>query len=382
MLPAVISLAHAEQPVAVQGRPRRRDLRPVRRGARNQAREVRRHRVAGDALRHRLAGQVGEAPSGRTSGRVQVARHDEGTVHLARDLRILGGRVVGHLRDRVLRGRALHLHVGHGGVAEAGERVVADRERPLGEVALAGDREVPGEVEAVAGDAGPLKCREQPLHVGPACLHGGIVRLQPVAVHAERLLRLDDLAVRSLQVPQRDDVVPALVEVDGRADDQVHVRGIGGIRVHLGPDQMAAAGVRVQHHDGLIGVVRALDVGDRHGAGAVERGLRVEAGHLGRDLLAGAEAVVAVPLLRLNRVARDVARHRQGVQVQAPARVGGGIGDREEVVRPRLQADGRVERVTSLLAGCGRSGSGHERDRHNDQCRAQPESVAKQDPLP
>ena len=145
---------------------------------------------------------------------------------------------------------------------------------------------------------------------------------------------------------------------------------------------MAAAGVRVQHHDGLIGVVSALDVGDRHGAGAVNAACVSEAGHLGRDLLAGAEAVVAVPLLRLDRVARDVARHRQEVQVQAPAGVGGGIGDREVVVRPRLQADRRVERVTSLLAGCGRSGSGHERDRHNDGCQAQPETVAKQDPLP
>ena len=95
----------------------------------------------------------------------------------------------------------------------------------------------------------------------------------------------------------------------------------------------------------------------------VERGRRVEAGHLGDDLLAGAEAVVAVPLVGADRVAGDVARHRERVQVEAPAGVGGRVGDREVVVRPRLQADGRVERVAPLLAGRGRRGRGQERDR-------------------
>ena len=52
----------------------------------------------------------------------------------------------------------------------------------------------------------------------------------------------------------------------------------------------------------------------------LEGGRVVEAGHLRDDLLAGAEAVVAVPLVGPDRVAGDVARHREEVQVRAAGR--------------------------------------------------------------
>ena len=87
----------------------------------------------------------------------------------------------------------------------------------------------------------------------------------------------------------------------------------------------------------------------------LERGLGVEAGHLRDDLLARAEAVVAVPLVGADRVAGDVARHAERVQVEPPPRVGGRVRGGEVVVRPGLQADGRVEWIAAQLARSARA---------------------------
>jgi hypothetical protein len=56
--------------------------------------------------------------------------------------------------DGEARRATLHLEVLEVGVAELGEGVIPDRQRPLAQVALAGHREVPGEVEVGAFDPG------------------------------------------------------------------------------------------------------------------------------------------------------------------------------------------------------------------------------------
>ena len=60
------------------------------------------------------------------------------------------------------------------GVAELREGVVAHEERPLAQVALARDREVPGQVERLALDARPLERAEDALHVRPPRVDGGV----------------------------------------------------------------------------------------------------------------------------------------------------------------------------------------------------------------
>ena len=71
----------------------------------------------------------------------------------------------------------------------------------------------------------------------------------------------------------------------------------------------------------------------------------VEPGDAGEDRAARGEAVVAVQLGRVDRPARDVARHRQRAERQAATGGGGRVGDGEAVVRERQQAGGRVGRV-------------------------------------
>ena len=104
---------------------------------------------------------------------------------------------------------------------------------------------------------------------------------------------------------------------------------------------MALARPGIDDEDRLVGVIGAPDVRDRNSAGVLEGRGRVQARHLGDDLLARAEAVVAVPLLGPDRVVGDVARHVEQLEVQPPAGVGGRVGDSEVVVRPGLKADRR-----------------------------------------
>ena len=99
---------------------------------------------------------VGVELEGAAGGaaREQVAGHGERSLHDAGDVGVLGRREVLHAGD-VNCGAALdHGTVGEVGVAELREGVVADVEHPGGDVLVAGDREVPGEVEVLALDAG------------------------------------------------------------------------------------------------------------------------------------------------------------------------------------------------------------------------------------
>ncbi len=240
------------------------------------------------------------------------------------------------------------------GVAEAQQRVVAGRDRAVAEAVLAGDREVPGHVQVRALEAVRLERRDQALHVRAPALDRGLLGDQPVAVDAERQRRLDARARGVLEVAERDDVAVPLLEVAGRADDQVRVRRVARLAgdqrvgVDLGPDRVALAGLGVDHHDGLVVVVVGAEVVDRDDPRVVERGLRLDLGDLDDDHVAGAEAVGAQVVGVVDRHPVLVFRHRLQVQRQAPAGVSGAVGDREVVVRPRLQADGRVDEVAAV----------------------------------
>ena len=98
-------------------------------------------------------GPEGEATARRAVGR-QVARDLVGADDLPRDLRVLRLGEVLDVGDRERRRGPLNRQVGHRRVAELGEGVVAHRQHPPGDVLVAGDREVPGEVEVRAPDAG------------------------------------------------------------------------------------------------------------------------------------------------------------------------------------------------------------------------------------
>src|SRR5947208_12350029 len=115
----------------------------------------------------------------------------------------------------------------------------------------------------------------------------------------------------------------AFIEIDRRTDDQVDVIGVRRVRIELRPDQLPLACSRVEHHDWLVSIEGARDVGDRYGPRAMEGSRVVEPWDLGDDLLSGAEAVVAVPLVWADRVARDVTRHVLELEVQPPSGVGG-----------------------------------------------------------
>jgi hypothetical protein len=122
-------------------------------------------------------------------------------------------------------------------------------ERPLREALATGDGEVPGEVEALARDAGLVQLPEQLPEVGPPALDEPLLRLLRVSVEAEVPACLQGPSARVLQVAQRDDVALALGEVLGRADDEDPVPGRVGVRVDLGPDEVALAGARVDDDD-------------------------------------------------------------------------------------------------------------------------------------
>ena len=177
---------------------------------------------------------VGELGAGRAAVLVQVAGDLHRALDAARDLArhaALAGRGrVALVETRVIVevGRvALDHAVGEVRVAEARERVVADRRRAAGDALLAGDGEVPGHVEAGAIDAGlGDEVVDDRLHVGPARLDLGLVGDVVVAVDAEPDRRLDRLVVRVAQVAQRDDVALAEVEVLRRPDDQVDRAGV------------------------------------------------------------------------------------------------------------------------------------------------------------
>ena len=118
---------------------------------------------------------------------------------------------------------------------------------------------------------------------------------------------------------------------------------------------------------GWLRVVCAPDVRDRNGARLLEGSRRVEPGDPRDDLLARAEAVVAVPLLGPDRVVGDVARHVEQLEVEPLAGVRGRVRDGEEVVRPRLEADRGIERVTRRVRRRGRQREQRKRGNQREQ---------------
>ena len=201
----------AEQPVPVERGPRRAHRRPVDCGTRDEAGEVRDRRVAGDRLRDRGAGPVGEARARRAAGRVQVARHGEVAVDLACDLVVLAA-LAAVAAARGVVGRARSPRTGARSPGPGGPRGWcrrAPRKRRRGccsarsaQVALARDREVPGEIQVPGPDSGMPERHQDLLHVGPPGLDGGVRRAEAVAVDAERLLRPDRVAVRILRAAE------------------------------------------------------------------------------------------------------------------------------------------------------------------------------------
>ena len=118
---------------------------------------------------------------------------------------------------------------------------------------------------------------------------------------------------------------------------------------------MPLAGCRVDHKDRRIGIVVLREVRDRHCALDASVVFDCDTGHVGHDHLARREAVVAVPLGRIDRLAGRVARHGQRIEIDAL--VGSALrrrlraarrrGHRKVIAREREQAVRRIEHVAA-----------------------------------
>jgi hypothetical protein len=128
---------------------------------------------------------------------------------------------------------ALDLPVGQIRVSEPPERVIADVQHPLGQATLAGDGEVPGQVEIVPLDPGLLERREDVLHLPEASPVDLRVAVTRVDVRRERGIARDDTTRPVAHRTQRDDVPGALGEVGGRTDDESPACGIGRVGVEF-----------------------------------------------------------------------------------------------------------------------------------------------------
>ncbi len=223
-------------------------------------------------------------------------------------------------------------------------------ERPAGEALAARDREVPGEVELLAPDArAPERAEDAARSARGGPRPPGCGLRSRSARNAGWAWRRRPLRVA--QVAQRDDVALALVEVHRRPDDQRHVARVGRVRVELGPDQLALERARVDDHDRLARVERALDVGDRHRAGARGRPRACRGpGTFVTIMLPGLKPSLAVVGRGADRLAEPVARHPVVAEREPLAGRAGGVGAREVVVRPRIEARRRVERIAGERA--------------------------------
>jgi hypothetical protein len=348
----VTSPGAPEQAVPVE----RRAQRPRRRALRDHADDVREHRVARDAL-GLAVGTEAELRAGWAARRIEEAGHLDvaadacGVAQVAPAVECHGllGSVIRDVRirgeDRLAPGRNAVRQIR---VAELRERLVADPQGPAAEALAAGNGEVPGEVELLALDAGAPERVEDLLEVGAAGVDPGVGLL--VAERAEGWLGIEEVALRVAQVPERDDVALALVEILRRPDDQRDVARVRRVGVELGPDQLTLERARVDDDDRLGGVVGPLDVRDRHGTGAPERLGRVEARDLGHHHVARAEAVAPVVGRRADGLPEAVLRHPVLLEGEPLARGAGGIRVREVVVGPRIEAGRRIERIAGERA--------------------------------
>ena len=321
--------------------------------------------------------QRGLPVGGRRIGRYHVARHRERALDFTC---LLGVRVLddlGHLEARRA-AEGADAAVGIFFLAEvADEGVVAHVAQTADVVVGAGDGEIPGEVQrCVAHDARIGEHRE---HAGfelrAAALHLRQLRCDLVAAGAERRLRGNRSAALSLQLAQHDDITAPFLEVNRRPDDerrahQARARhhGIGlaefaaghsqqgrSGEIDLGPDRMPLAGCRVDHKDRRIGIVVLRQIRDRHCALDASVVFDCDAGHVGHDHLARREAVVAVPLGRVDRLAGGVARHGQRIEIDAlpgsalrrRLRAARGRGHRKVIAREREQAVRRIQQVAA-----------------------------------
>jgi hypothetical protein len=101
----------------------------------------------------------------------------------------------------------------------------------------------------------------------PALASLRVGRDHPVAVETEAAAGLKRLPRGVAHVAERDDVARALVEVDRRMDHEVDVRRARRVSVDLRPDQLALECPRVEHDDGLTGVIRSREVAEGDGTG-------------------------------------------------------------------------------------------------------------------
>ena len=240
-------VARAEQAVAVLDV--ERGIRRAGRG-RDVAVERRRAEVGGVLAQRdvRALARVVEAAAGLAARAVEVARHLERALDPHADAGLVVDRL--DVRHGEVGRVPLNDAVGEVRVAEQRERVVADVQRALGQVALARDREVPGEVEAPAPDPRLLlSVVKIEFMCARRLLDQLVVRFLAVAVERGTPRPPRGRAVRVAQPAQRDDVARPLVPVDRRADLEVHVAPALRVRVELGPDRVALAGLRVDHDD-------------------------------------------------------------------------------------------------------------------------------------
>ena len=254
-----------------------------------------------------------ETRLGRRAARGQIARHLKGAVDLGQDGSRRGDQRLG-VDDRERRRVSGIDGVGQVGVAELGERVVADRQHPLGQALPGLDGEVPGLVEAaVDSDPGFLQRSEDG---GVATLLRALRRRQPAARAQPREPRgrLDQLAGRRAQITQGDDERVPLGQQLPRMDQQIGVGRASGVGIELGPDQLPLTCGLVDQHDRLALGQRCRQVREWDRAGALQRGGIVQAPDVQHDGAAGTEAVVAVIRPGLDPHSLRVARHRRGRQ--------------------------------------------------------------------
>ena len=338
----------AEQPVAVERRLQLDGGHAVDGGERDVADEWSVVEIAGPLVGQPVAAIV-EALARLAVRRGQVAGDVERSLDLAHQVAVgagrargaLGGiaaREVGDLGHLEGRRAALHLPVRHRLVAQLGERVVADRQRPLGQRPAAGDREVPGGIQVTARDVRAAQGAEDLLEVAAALVDGTLARRQPVAVDAKRRSRLHGLARRGAQVTEGDDVTVALQEVASGMDLEVALPIRGCIAVELGPDRPAPVRLGVDDDHGLVARPVLRRAGDSDQAGAPEGRFVVEPGDADDDGDAGAEAVVAVPAGRVDVHALGVGGHRRAAEIHAPTRGRVMVGAGVVVVRERGEA--------------------------------------------
>jgi len=326
---------------------------PGRRRARRPRREGRCTRSSRSRCRSRSGAPVGVERELATRGaaRLQIAGHGEGAEHLAGDPSVFPGGKIVHLRHLERRRAPLDGEIGEVNVAELAEGIVAHAQHPRRYVLVAGDGEVPGEVQVGALDPCPVQGVEDPLEVRPPSLDRSPAGRQPVAVVAEALGCADRIAVGVLEVSQGDDKAVAGSQVGRRLDHERGALRRRRVRVDLDEDRCALSRMRIDQDDRRMGLGKAADAADRHRIGLFERLRVVEPRHAEHDRLPWAETVVEVIGVGVDRLAVDVLRHRGGLEIDPATGSGRGIGAGVKVVGERKETQRSVlfaDEVTTI----------------------------------